>query len=156
MIICPKRASSGINFQQILEDEVHIAIEMTPYWVLTQKLNVWDQAVCSHILQQRLHLFAEWDGAFMCHSCESHTTELRKQFIPAEDTVQFLWKKKVVLQQQRSRFLWYQSERSTVMGDGSLNAQRWGADQGFMLPAEYFWARHSAEVKVFFVFTERV
>lgn len=93
MIICPKKASSGINFQQISEDEVHVAIEMTLYWVLTQKLNVWDQTVCSYILQQRLHLFVEWDGAFICHSCESHTTELRKQFIPAEDAFQFLWKK---------------------------------------------------------------
>lgn len=30
----------------------------------------------------------------MCHSCESDTTDLRKQFVPAEDAVQFLWKKK--------------------------------------------------------------
>lgn len=55
---------------------------------------MWDQTVCSHILQQRLHLFVEWDGAFVCHSCEFDTIELRKQFIPAEDAVQFLWKKK--------------------------------------------------------------
>lgn len=86
---------------------------------------------CSHILQQKLHLFVEWDGAFVCHSCESDTTELRKQFIPADDAVQFLWKKKKVLQQQWSYFFWYQSERSTVMGDGSLNALRWGAVQVF-------------------------
>lgn len=30
----------------------------------------------------------------MCHCCKSDITDLRKQFIPAEDAVQFLWKKK--------------------------------------------------------------
>lgn len=60
---------------------------------------------CSHILQERLHLSVEWDGTFMCHPCESDTTELREQFIPAEDAVQVHWKKKkVVLHQQRSFF----------------------------------------------------